>query len=196
MRKNHSPEDEWEKRQRHIQEMEEKLKQLAGGETQFGFSASCSDELHEEFLESVLAFEEAAQVTLFEELKKGGLKMPPPDNLDDQQLNSKLWEVIRGMALLGSYLHNTNHLSDRELYVLLWTDLLREPTVVRPLDSAFAGHIDVTGSGSEEDIQTYLRYYADEKERRMWAREWPDFTVPPHEVPPFDRDRLLPQPRF
>ncbi len=46
MRKKHSEVDESEKRQRHIQEMEEKLKQLAGGETQFGFSASCSDELH------------------------------------------------------------------------------------------------------------------------------------------------------
>ena len=188
--------DEFEKRQKHIQEMEEKLDRLAGGKADMGVSVTCPDEIHEKFLESVLAFEEAEQVTLFEVLAKGGLQLPPPDQLDDERLGSKLWEVIRGMALLGAYLHNTNHLSGRELYCLLWAEVLREPTVLMPVKPDFAQHIDIIGSGSEEDIRLYLRYYADEEERRCWAKDWPDDTVPGHESPPYDRDRLLPRAPF
>ena len=54
-------------------------------------------------------------------------------------------------------------------------------------------HIDLVGSGSEEDIANYLRYYADESTRRDWAREFPDLVLPPHEQPPYDRDRRLPR---
>jgi len=188
--------DELEKRQKHIQEMEKRLDRLAGGKADMGFSATCPDEIHEKFLESVLAFEEAEQVTLFEELAKGGLQLPPPDQLDDERLGSKLWEVIRGMALLGAYLHNTNHLSDRELYCLLWTEILRDPTVLMPVNPDFAQNIDIIGSGSEEDIRLYLKYYADEEERRRWANDWLDDTLPAHESPPYDRDRLLPRAPF
>ena len=105
-----------------------------------------------------------------------------------------MWEVIRGLALLGAYLHNTDHLSDRELYEYLWTDALREPAVLQPTDPDFAYHFDLIGSGSEEDTRLYLKYYADEKERRSWAKEWPEDILPDHEQPPFDRDRQLPTP--
>ncbi len=188
--------EEPERRKRHIEELRERIDRLAGGKADIGRSATCPDEIHEKFLESVLAFEEAGQVTLFEELVRSGLQLPPPDQLDEQSLSSKLWEVIRGMAFLGAYLYNTNHLSDRELYDRLWTEVLREPTVLLPANAGFAEHIDIIGSGSEEDIQLYLRYYADEEERRRWADHWPDSAMPDHESPPFDRDRLLPQASF
>jgi len=53
--------------------------------------------------------------------------------------------------------------------------------------------IDLTGSGSEEDNQIYLKYYADAEHRIQWALDWPDDIIPDHENPPFDRDRHLPQ---
>ena len=40
----------------------------------------------------------------------------------------------------------------------------------------------------------YLKSYAAEEERRQWTEEWPDYTLPEHERPPFDRDRHLPAP--
>jgi len=52
--------------------------------------------------------------------------------------------------------------------------------------------IDMVGSGSESDVSVYLRHYADEEHRRQWRIEFPDFDVPPHERPPYDRDRHLP----
>ncbi len=182
-----------EDRQRHIREMQEKLQRIAGGPVSIGFSPDCPEEIRERFLESVLAFEEAEPVPLLDELAKTGLQLPAPDGMDDVQLNGKLWEIIRCMSLLGSYLHNTDHLSDRELYSRLWSELLKEPTVLLPHNQDYAQHIDVIGSGSEEDIQIYLKYYADEEERQHWAEEFPDDPIPPHEPPPFDRDRLLPQ---
>ena len=100
-----------EERQRHIRELQEKLEHIANGPVKMGFSEDCPEEIRERFLESVLAFEEAEPVALFDELTKMGLQLPAPEEMNDVQLNSKLWEVIRCMSLLGSYLHNTGHLS-------------------------------------------------------------------------------------
>ncbi len=83
-----------EERQRHIRELQEKLQHIAGGPVPMGFSENCPEEIRERFLESVVAFEEAESVTLFAELTRMGLQMPAPEEMDDVQLNSKLWEVI------------------------------------------------------------------------------------------------------
>jgi hypothetical protein len=37
-----------------------------------------------------------------------------------------------------------------------------------------------------------LRYYADEKTREDWKRDFPETVLPAAEKPPFDRDRFLP----
>jgi hypothetical protein len=84
-------------------------------------------------------------------------------------------------------------LSDRQLYTELWGEILREPMVLMPDEASFACHIDMIGSGSEEDMLLYMKYYADERERRSWLEEWPDDRLPEHEDPPYDRDRTLPR---
>jgi hypothetical protein len=162
------------------------------GPVAFGCRA-CPPEIEERFLEQVLAFETAVPMPLFDRLVHTGVRLPSPDDLPDQDLHAKLWEVIRALALLGAYLHCTNHLSDRALYSHLWREALREPMILLPHEPAFSMHLDVVGSGSEEDIAIYLRYYADENMRQSWAKDFPDLVVPPHEEPPYDRDRLLPQ---
>lgn len=104
----------------------------------------------------------------------------------------KLWDVIHGLAQLGAFLHHTDHLSDRDLYIYLWTDALRESTVLMPENPACSWHIDPVGSGSEEDIRLYLKYYASNRERRDWLKDWPTDPMPGREKPPYDRDRRLP----
>lgn len=37
-----------------------------------------------------------------------------------------------------------------------------------------------------------MKYYADEETRRQWKNDFPDYEMPEHEDPPYDRDRLLP----
>ncbi len=149
-------------------------------------------DMEEEFLRHVLEYESAEPISLLKLLTNSGLEVPAPDELDDETLGSKLKDIIDRMASLGAYLMHTNHLSDRALYEYLSHDGLREEAVLFPENPSYAYMIDLTGSGSEEDNQIYLKYYADEKYRRDWANDWPDDTVPEHEDPPFDRDRFLP----
>ena len=121
------------------------------------------------------------------------MSLPSPENLNDTELTAKLWEVIKALALLRVYLSHTDHLSDRELYTNLWNESLREELVLQPTDASFACHIDLISSGSEEDNNINLKYYADEDERTRWAQEWPGEPLPNHERLPFDRDQHLPQ---
>jgi hypothetical protein len=150
-------------------------------------------DMEEEFLRHVLEYESAEPISLLKLLTNSGLEVPAPNELDDETLGSKLKDIVDRMASLGAYLMHTNHLSDRALYEYLYHDGLREEAVLFPENPSYAYMIDLTGSGSEEDNQVYLKYYADEKYRRDWANDWPDDTVPQHEDPPFDRDRFLPQ---
>src|SRR5438128_6797506 len=73
-------------------------------------------DMEEEFLKHILEFETAEQLTLMQWLENAGIEVPAPEELTDELLSDKLWEVINRMASLGAYLHNTNHLSDRKLY--------------------------------------------------------------------------------
>jgi hypothetical protein len=152
-------------------------------------------DMEEEFLRHVLEYETADPISLLTLLAKLGVEVPAPDQLDDKTLEIKLKKVINGMASLGAYLLHTNHLSDRELYEFL-SDCLTEEVVLFPDNPDYAYIIDLIGgleSGGDEDIQTYLKYYADEKARVKWGHDWPGDKIPKHEDPPFDRDRFLPQ---
>jgi hypothetical protein len=151
------------------------------------------DDLEKEFLDRVAAYDLEEPRPLSVVLPEVGVALPSPDELDDSQVTSKLREIINALALLGSFLHNTNHLSDRELYAELWSDILPEPAVLMPDEPSFAYYIDMVGSGSEEDTLLYMKYYASEEERRDWLEQWPEDRLPDHEDPPYDRDRFLPQ---
>jgi hypothetical protein len=150
-------------------------------------------DMEEEFLRHVLEYETAEQISLLRLLENSGLEVLAPESLDDDLLKIKLKEMIDRMSSLGAYLLHTNHLSDRDLYEYLFHEALREETVLFPENPSYAYMIDLTGSGSEDDNQTYLKYYADEQYRRQWAHDWPNDPIPEHEEPPFDRDRFLPQ---
>lgn len=156
-------------------------------------SDDCPPAVHEQFLSNILAYESAPISCVFDALVKDGLELPDPADLDEKTLHDKLWEVIRALAARDTYLYRTDHLSDRELYADLWTDLLREPGPVMPPGSGWINHLDILGGCSEEDIQISLRYYESEEERQRWAKEWPNDAIPPHEDPPYDRDGLLPK---
>jgi hypothetical protein len=181
---------------KHIQEMKEQLRQFMGHEDFIYLGNFESPKQEEEFLEHILFIEGVGEQPLFDLLEKGGVPLPQPASMDDTQLHAKLWEVINRMALLGCYLSSTDHLSDRQLYEALWTQILREPTSVCPGNPNAACHIDILGGCSEEDLLIRLKYYADEEERLSWEEEFPDDIVPPHEPLPYDRDRHLPAPPY
>ena len=173
-----------------IAKLRAELEKLGGSTTTL---ESMPADMEEEFLRHVLEYETAAPISLMSLLANAGLEVQAPEQLDKDTLRIKLKEIIERMASLGAYLLHTNHLSDRELYEYLYNDALREEVVLFPENPSYAYMIDLTGSGGDEDNQTYLRYYADEEHRRQWAHDWPDDPLPDHEDPSFDRDRFLPQ---
>lgn len=173
-----------------IKRLREEIAKLGGSTTTL---QSMPADMEEEFLRHVLEYETAEPISLIRFLENTGLDVPAPEGLAEEVLTIKLKEVIERMASLGAYLLHTNHLSDRELYEYLCHDGLREEAVLFPENPSYAFIIDLTGSGSDEDNQTYLRYYADEEHRRQWAHDWPDDPIPESAVAPYNRDSELPK---
>jgi len=172
-----------------INELKHEAQELTGGKMTAWESENCPPEIAESFWQRVVDYEKAPWVTDFDRLVEAGVEMPEPDKLTDSEVTAKLWEVIERLAEMGVSLSNTNHLSDRELYADLWSDLLREEHPSMSADGVW--HIDILGSGSEEDTYNYHKFYADEKTRRDWLERWPNDEMPPHENPPYDRDSRL-----
>jgi hypothetical protein len=175
--------------EKRIQRMREEIEKLGGV---FSVNSDMPADLEEEFLKQVLEYEQTEPVTIFNFLENAGFELPEADTLDDEALSTKLLELIHRLASFGVYLDNTNHLSDRDLYQYLFDEGLREEATLFPENPGYAFVIDLTGSGSVEDMQIYLKHYADEDFRQRWAKDWPDDPMPEHEDPPYDRDRLLP----
>lgn len=148
--------------------------------------------LREQFWRQVVEFETAGTTDLVKELKARGVDVPDPDSLNDEALHSALWTTIVALGRMGVYLDQTNHLSDRELYTLLWRDLLPEEMPANQVDDGSVWQIDILGAWSEEDTALYLKYYADERSRQLWRSDFPDYDLPDRENPPYDRDRYLP----
>ena len=180
--------------EKRIEKLRAELDKLGGDE--MIHESDLPADLEEQFLKHIIEFETAEQMNLMQWLENAGLEISPPETLSDAILPAKLWETINRMASLGAYLHHTNHLSDRELYAYLYEDALREPTVLFPENPGYVYGIDVVGSGSDEDTEIYMRYFADEDYRQQWAKDFPDFKMPPREEPPFDRDKDLPKSPF
>lgn len=173
-----------------IRKLREELAKLGGSAT----TLEMPPDMEEEFLRQVLEYETAEPISLFRLLtNKTGAELPAPDALEDSAITIILMKTVQDMAALGAYLVRTNHLTDRELYSYLYADGLREEAVLFPENPSYAYVIDLTGSGSDEDNQLYLKHYASEEHRQRWAHDWPDDPIPEHEDPPFDRDRHLPR---
>ena len=183
-------------REKRIAELKRQAEELAGGKMFEGEMAETPPEVAEGFWQHVVAYEKAPWTTNFKQLEEAGMELPAPETLSDEQLTKKLWEVIHGLALLRVFLDDTDHLSDRELYTELWSDMLREEVKAMPPDPDGAYHLSPLGGCSEEDMQLRMKYYADENYRRQWQEDYPDFPMPDHADPPYDRDRFLPQPNY
>jgi len=174
-----------------IRELKQRARSVAGGEMVARETDTLPPEQREQFWRRVVEFETAPLTNYFQQLTEGGMELPEPEAADDEQLASKLSEVICGLARIGVFISQTDHLSDRELYTLLWRDVLREETPMLGDYPGSACLVDLLGTGSEMDTYLYLKYYADEEWRRRWLADFPDYVMPAHENPPYDRDRHL-----
>jgi hypothetical protein len=176
-----------------IEELRQKIKEATGQNPTFGTAPGCPPEVEEAFLERVLVFETSPSRILVDVLADLGITLPPPDELKDKQLTAKLWEVINTLLLQRIVISNSDHLSDRELYELLWKETLREEFVICPPELGYTIHLDMTETCEEDSgMPTYLKYYASHKDRQMYAEANPGRALPERVEPPPRRDHLIP----
>ena len=139
--------------------------------------------MENEFLASMLAWERAPILPIAQWFEPE-LRLPHPDGLTNGQLHDLLWSTIRKLHDRRIVLDFTDHLSDRELYCLIYRDIL--PCAEKKIDSLSNYlHWDCADMGGDPTI--WLRYYASEEERLAWADDFSD-PLPPAEEPPHRRE--------
>jgi hypothetical protein len=174
-----------------VEKLRAKAAEKAGGAMSFYEGDDVPEEVLEKFWEGVIRFDETSPKPL-DVLRDEDLVMPPADELDDEGIHKKLWDIIFAMSMHRWYLQQTDHLSDRELYRELIEYLLLEVTSSTSPDTNM--HIDILGGCSEHDLWLCARYYWDESFREDWLERFPDTELPERIDPPYDRDRHLPRP--
>ncbi len=136
-----------------------------------------------EFLASMLAWEQAPVLPIYRWFDPE-LRPPRPDVLCDEDLHEILWDVIHKLFEKRIVLDFTDHLSDRQLYTLIYRDIL--PAREKMIDSGTNFlHWDCAGAGGDPEI--WLRYYATEEERQAWSETYRQ-PLPPRCRPRFLRD--------
>ncbi len=126
-----------------------------------------------EYLACMLAWERAPALPIADWFAPS-LELPGPESLSNEGLARLLKQTIQLLYSQGIVLRFTDHLSDRELYTIVYRDIL----------PACEKKIDVPGKHLEwrcvEDNDTWLRFYADAVERRRFQEEH-DVDLPPSE---------------
>jgi hypothetical protein len=115
------------------------------------------------FLESMLAWERAPALPI-SCWSLPELVLPRPDSLDDDLLSNLLYDTIDRLFAVRVVLEMTEHLSDRELYTVIYRDIL--PACEKKVD--LPGNYLCWRCLDESDTETWLKYYATEAERLQW----------------------------
>jgi len=142
-----------------------------------------------EFLASMLAWEQAPILPIYRWFEPE-MRLPRPEVLGDDDLHKILWDVIHKLYEKRIVLDFTDHLSDRQLYCLIFRDILpaREKKVDWPNNYL---HWDCTGPAGDPEL--WLMYYASDQEREDWADLY-NQPLPPQLPPPYPR-RLPREPK-
>lgn len=157
-------------------------------------ASSAPTDTMDAYFKQVDAYVEGRGATSAQRLIERGVLLPAPDSMDDETLHAKLAELIDALAAQQTYVHTTNHLSDRELYTDLWSRSLNETSMNLAGIPGASCNIDMLGGCSEEDMRLQLIHYAKPRDRAREAANWPEHEIPAHVPPAFDRDRHLPKP--
>jgi hypothetical protein len=142
--------------------------------------------MENELLASMLAWERAPVLEICKWFSPE-LVLPPPDELDDEALRDKLTSVIERLYQKRVVLDFTDHLTDRQLYTLIYRDILPSPEKKIDNSNNYL-HWDCSDAGGDETV--WLRFYASDEDREAYSAET-HAALPPKELPPYPR--MLPR---
>lgn len=132
-----------------------------------------------EYLASMLAWERAPALPIADWFTPR-LELSPPETIADSDLPELLSKTIDQLYSKKIVLRCTDHLSNRELFTIIYRDIL--PCCEKK--------VEIPGKVLEwmcvEDTETWLRYYANAVERRRYQEEY-ESEIPPNEDPPYRR---------
>lgn len=143
----------------------------------------------EAILELMKVDELGEPTTIWEALEERGWVPKDPRGVPAGGIPGALRSLVYDLAWMHVYLHCADHLSDEELYEDLYDLLLDYPVSIWPDDSESAISIHLALGEWDEGV-TWLRYYACDFDRRMWAKTYPNMWIPPAQLPLYRRDWL------
>lgn len=119
-------------------------------------------------MDAMLEGEGGIQIDLEDEIKSRINPPSDPGVLSDEEVRKHLNSMIELLARFHCKLESTDHMTDRELYLKILDDVIKEPLLIPDdLDGVLYYHECCPG----EDVDQYMRYYADEDEREEYYRE-------------------------
>jgi hypothetical protein len=130
-------------------------------------------------------FDGKVQMTPYLELERRNCPPPAIEGMSDADVNRELTNLIWNLADLQIFISDIDHLDDRAAYAVL-LDFCDEPNMFFPGSKTSACHWSPIGSGSEEENEIYLQYYADEDTRARWLTDY-GVALPEKKPMPFPR---------
>lgn len=140
-----------------------------------------------EFLASMLAWERAPVLPIAEWFHPK-LEIAHPEDFShdasgEAAIHQSLWDIIYRLFEKRIVLDFTDHLSDRELYCLIYRDILPSQEKKVDLTDSYL-HWDCADVANNPEV--WLKYYATDDERENWSQEV-DENLPERETPPSPR---------
>ncbi len=136
-----------------------------------------------EFLACMLEWETAPILPIYRWFEPE-MRLPHPENLRPEDLQTILYEVITRLYDKKIVLDFTDHLSDLELYRLIYRDIL--PSKEKKLEHRTSYiHWDCSHAGGDPNV--WLAFYASDEDRESWAEAYYQ-PLPPKMIPLHHRD--------
>ncbi|MBQ2820010.1 MAG: hypothetical protein IJF17_00300 [Thermoguttaceae bacterium] len=140
-------------------------------------------DVENEYLEMMLAWEMAPVLPISQWFD------PPlcprhPSFMTQEEVRLELRKLAEALYEKQIVLDFTDHLSDRELYLLICQEILPSKEKMLAVRDGYL-HWDCASVGENQEI--WLTYYASDEEREIWE-EMNDRSAPLKLVPPYLRD--------
>ena len=143
-----------------------------------------------QFLSSMLQWEQAPILPIYKWFEPGEISLPSPQAVSDDRLPKLLSFLAHKLYEKHIVLDHTDHLSDRDLYRIIVLKILPQNEKKLELVDAYR-HWDcsrVAGREDElEDAKTWLTYYASDAQRECWAAAYGE-DIPEKKIPCYHRD--------
>ena len=164
-----------------INEFKEEARELAGDDMHVWESPDCPPGIAEAFWSNVVAFEKAPRSCDFLRLEEMGVALPPPENVSEAELPSKVREIFEVLAGVNTFFIHTDHYSDRELYTHLWKDThcAKSPYSCRP-KPATPAPTTWSVAAARRTLTPGSNTTPKQETRGQSAKDFPEDVLPPH----------------